>query len=47
MKGQYPLKEIEQINKDFTVHAVLPLEIPFADGQRHLVRIGKQTGTSE
>ena len=47
MKGQYPHQEIEQLNKDYKVSAVLPLEIPFADGQRHLVRISKASQVSE
>lgn len=39
MKGIYPDQELSAIEKDYMVKACHPLEVPGADGQRHLVVI--------
>ena len=39
MKGNYPDQELSTIEKDYMVKACHPLEVPGADGQRHLVVI--------
>lgn len=39
MKGIYPDQELSAIEKDYKVEACHPLEVPGADGQRHLVVI--------
>jgi len=39
MKGVNPVEEISQLPLGFKVNKVLPLTIPFADGERHIVSI--------
>ena len=39
MKGAYPKAELEELDPNFTVESVLPLQIPGLNAERHLVII--------
>jgi 16S rRNA (guanine527-N7)-methyltransferase len=39
MKGEYPTAELQALPAGFTLRAVIPLEIPGLEAQRHLVHI--------
>ena len=39
MKGEYPTAELQALPAGFTLQAVIPLEIPGLEAQRHLVHI--------
>lgn len=41
MKGQYPDAELAELPADIVVQAVRQLQVPGADGQRHLVLLGQ------
>ncbi|WP_434778807.1 16S rRNA (guanine(527)-N(7))-methyltransferase RsmG [Neisseria sp. Ec49-e6-T10] len=42
MKGVYPFEEIESLPEDIQVGEVISLNVPFVDGERHLVRLHKK-----
>jgi 16S rRNA (guanine527-N7)-methyltransferase len=39
MKGVYPLTELHEIPQEFKLLDVVKLQVPFLDGERHLVKI--------
>ncbi len=43
MKGQYPEKELAQLPERVVVEAVIPLEVPGLEGERHLVIMKLET----
>jgi len=45
LKGRYPQAEIAAVPKDYRIEAVHRLQIPFLDGERHLVIIGRGNET--
>jgi 16S rRNA (guanine527-N7)-methyltransferase len=42
MKGQYPDQELNEITGDFHLKEVIELDVPYSDGQRHLVTLVKE-----
>ena len=43
MKGQFPEAEMQYLPKDFVLHKTHQLDVPYVDGERHLLEI-KQLG---
>ena len=41
MKGQYPTAEMQYLPKDYKLHANHELNVPFVEGERHLLEIIK------
>ena len=39
MKGEYPAAELQTIPNGYTVKAVLSVDVPYLDAQRHIVKI--------
>lgn len=43
LKGQLPVEEIEQLPAGFSVQETIKLDVPKLEGERHIVKIKKQT----
>ncbi|MCF2947209.1 16S rRNA (guanine(527)-N(7))-methyltransferase RsmG [Paraglaciecola aquimarina] len=43
LKGQLPVDEIEQLPSGFNVQETIKLDVPKLEGERHIVKIKKQT----
>jgi 16S rRNA (guanine527-N7)-methyltransferase len=43
LKGQLPVDEIEQLPTGFSVQETIKLDVPKLEGERHIVKIKKQT----
>lgn len=42
MKGQFPTAEMQYLPKDFLLHKTHKLDVPFVDGERHLLEFAKK-----
>ena len=43
MKGQYPSGEMQYLPKDYALLESYELNVPFVDGERHLLKIEKSS----
>jgi 16S rRNA (guanine527-N7)-methyltransferase len=43
LKGQLPVDEIQQLPAEFSVQETIKLDVPRLEGERHIVKIKKQT----
>jgi 16S rRNA (guanine527-N7)-methyltransferase len=43
LKGQVPIEELEELPSGFTLQETIRLDVPGLEGERHIVKIKKQS----